>query len=130
LINAFSNYFQEVIHSEGRLKKHDDAFPYKVKQNNLHATYSCCTFIMFIESMNLSIWFSGKLSSLGSNLGKSFSGCLGRGFRGPRMERTVIVSHRGLASMLPPKVKFNRGDRIESKGGLISRGSRGPEPPT
>ena len=26
-------------------------------------------------------------------------------------------------------MKFNRGDGIESKGGLVSGGSRGPEPP-
>ena len=46
-----------------------------------------------------------------------------------RMGRSSIVSHHGLASMLPPEVKFNRGDGIESKGGLVSRGSRGPKPP-
>ena len=45
------------------------------------------------------------------------------------MERELIVSHHGLAAMMPPKVKLNQGDRIESKGGLVSGGSRGPEPP-
>ena len=45
------------------------------------------------------------------------------------MERALIVSHRGLAVMFPPKLKFNRGDGIESKGGLVLGGSRGPEPP-
>ena len=92
MINALSNYFQEVIDPEGRLKNHDDAFPCKVKQNNLHATYSCYTFIMFIASVNLLIWFSGDVSSSGSNLGKSFSRCLGIGFRGLGMERELIVS--------------------------------------
>ena len=46
------------------------------------------------------------------------------------MARALIVSHRQLASMLPPKVKFNQGDGIESKGGLLSGGSRGLGPPT
>ena len=46
------------------------------------------------------------------------------------MERALIVSHHGLASMLPPKVKFNRGDAIEPKGGLVLGGSGGLEPPT
>ena len=45
------------------------------------------------------------------------------------MARGLIVSHHGLATMLPPKVKFNRGDGMEPKGGLVSRGSGGPEPP-
>ena len=44
------------------------------------------------------------------------------------MERALIVSHGWLATMLPPKVKFNRGDGIEAKGRLISGGSRGLEP--
>ena len=63
-------------------------------------------------------------------MGKSFSGWLGKGFWGPRMERALIVSHHGLASMRPPKVKFNQVDGIESKGGLVSGGSGGLEPPT
>ena len=41
-----------------------------------------------------------------------------------------MVSHHGLAAILPPNVKFNRGDGIESKGGLFSRVSGGPKPPT
>ena len=45
------------------------------------------------------------------------------------MERESIVSHCGLDSMLPPKVKFNRGDGIEFKGGLVYGGLGGPEPP-
>ena len=45
------------------------------------------------------------------------------------MERALIVIHYGLVAMLPPKVKFNRGDGIESKGGFVSGGSGGPEPP-
>ena len=40
-----------------------------------------------------------------------------------------MVSHHGLAAILPPNVKLNRGDRIEPKGGLILGGSGGPEPP-
>ena len=41
-----------------------------------------------------------------------------------------MVSHLGLAAILPPNVKFNRGDGIEPKGGgLVSGGSGGPEPP-
>ena len=113
MINAFSNYCQEVIDPEGRLKNHDDAFPCKVKWNNLHATSSCCTFIMFITSMNLSIWFLCSISSSGSNLGKSFFGFLGKGFRGLGMERELIVSHHGLDDMLPPKVKLNWGDGMD-----------------
>ena len=57
VINAVSNYCQEVIDPRGRLKNHDDAFPCKVKHNKLHTTSSCCTFIMFIASVNLLIWF-------------------------------------------------------------------------
>ena len=45
------------------------------------------------------------------------------------MARGLIVSHHGLASILPPKVKFNQGDGIETKGGLISGGLGGLEPP-
>ena len=44
------------------------------------------------------------------------------------MERALIVSLHGLASMLPPKVKFNRGDGMEPKGGLVSGAPGGPEP--
>ena len=46
------------------------------------------------------------------------------------MARGLIVSHHGLVSILPPDVKFNQGDGIESKGGLFSGVSRGPEQPT
>ena len=45
------------------------------------------------------------------------------------MARALIVSHHGLASMLLHKVKFNREDGIVPKGGLVSRGLRGTEPP-
>ena len=51
------------------------------------------------------------------------------------MARALIVSHSWLASILPPKVKFNQGDVIEFKGGLVlggsggSGGSGGLEPP-
>ena len=41
-----------------------------------------------------------------------------------------MVSHRGLAVILPLNVKFNRGDGIESKGVLVSGGSGGLEAPT
>jgi hypothetical protein len=40
-----------------------------------------------------------------------------------------MVSHLGLATILLPNVKFNRGDGIDPKGGLVSGGSGGPEPP-
>ena len=40
------------------------------------------------------------------------------------------MSHRGLAAILLPNVKFNYGDGIEPKGGLFLGGSRGPEPPS
>ena len=66
----------------------------------------------------------------GPNLGKSFCGCLGRGFWAPGMARTLTMSHRWLGAMFPPKVKFNRGDGIEAKGGLILGGLGGPKPPT
>ena len=46
------------------------------------------------------------------------------------MARSLIVSHRGLAAMLPPKVKFNHGDGMEPKGGLVLGGLGGPEPPS
>ena len=39
------------------------------------------------------------------------------------------MSHRGLAAILPPNFKFNRGDGMEPKGGLVSGGPGGPEPP-
>jgi hypothetical protein len=42
------------------------------------------------------------------------------------MARALIASHGWLDVMLPPKVKFNRGDGIESKGVLILGGSGGP----
>jgi hypothetical protein len=129
MINAFSNYFQQVIDPDGRLKNQDYAFPYKVKQNNLHATSSRCTFIMFIESINLSIWVLGSISSSRSNLGKSLSGLLGKGFWGLEMARGLIVSHHGLAAILPPNVKFSQGDGIDPKGGLVLGGTGGPEPP-
>ena len=45
------------------------------------------------------------------------------------MARALIVRHRGLASMLPSKVKFNQGDGIEPKCGLVSGGLGGPKPP-
>ena len=45
------------------------------------------------------------------------------------MERELTVSHGWSDSMFPPKVKFNRGDGIEPKGGLIAGSSGGPEPP-
>ena len=79
--------------------------------------------------MNLSIWVLGSISSSRSNLGKSLSGFLGKGFWGTTMARGSMVSHRGLASILPPNVKFNRGDGIELKCGLVSGGLGGPEPP-
>ena len=46
------------------------------------------------------------------------------------MARGLMVSHRGLAAIFPLNVKFNRGDRIDPKGGLISGGLEGPEPPS
>ena len=111
---------------DGRLKNQDDAFPCKVKQNNLHATSSCCIFIMFIASMKLSRWVLGSNSSMGSNLGKSLSGFLGKSFWGPAMARGLMVSHLGLAAIFSPNVKFNRGDGIKPKGGLVSGGTGGP----
>ena len=40
------------------------------------------------------------------------------------------MRHHALAAILAPNVKFNRGDGIESKGGLFLEVSGGPEPPT
>ena len=40
-----------------------------------------------------------------------------------------MVSHLGLATIFPPNMKFNRGDGMEPKGGLVSGGLGGPEPP-
>ena len=40
-----------------------------------------------------------------------------------------MVSHLGLAALFPPNLKFNQGDGIEPKGGLVSGGSGGPKPP-
>ena len=42
------------------------------------------------------------------------------------MARALIVSDGWLDAMLPLKLKFNRGDVIEAKGGLVSGGSEGP----
>jgi hypothetical protein len=42
------------------------------------------------------------------------------------MERGLIVSHHGLATILPPNVKFSRGDGIDHKDRLVSGGSGGP----
>ena len=44
------------------------------------------------------------------------------------MARGLIVSHHGLAAILPPKVKFSQGDGMETKGGLVLGGSGGVEP--
>ncbi|CAF4379549.1 unnamed protein product, partial [Adineta steineri] len=52
----------------------------------------------------------------------------GKSFWGPTMTRGLMVSHHGLASILPPNVKLNRGDGMEPKGGLILGGSGGPKP--
>ena len=46
------------------------------------------------------------------------------------MARGLMVSHHGLAAILPPNVKFNQGDGIEPKGGLILGVLGGLEPPT
>ena len=46
------------------------------------------------------------------------------------LARELTMSHGWLAAMLPQKVKFNQGDGIESKDGLISRGSGGAETPS
>ena len=43
------------------------------------------------------------------------------------MERGLIVSYLGLATIFPPNVKFNQRDGMEPKGGLVSGGPRGPE---
>jgi hypothetical protein len=45
------------------------------------------------------------------------------------MARGLIASHCGLVAMLPLEVKLNQADGIDPKGGLVSRGSRGPKPP-
>ena len=44
------------------------------------------------------------------------------------MEKELIVSHGWLASMFPPKVKFNQGDGIEAKVGFVLGGLGGLEP--
>ena len=44
------------------------------------------------------------------------------------MASGLMVSHRGLAAISPLNVKFNQGDGIEPKGGLVSGGSGGLEP--
>ena len=54
------------------------------------------------------------------------SGFLGKSFWGLAIARGLMVSHLGLASIFPPNVKFNRGDGMEPKGGLVSRGPGGP----
>ena len=36
---------------------------------------------------------------------------------------------RGLAAILLPNVEFSREDGMETKGGLVSGGPGGPEPP-
>ena len=46
------------------------------------------------------------------------------------MARGLIVNHCGLATILPPKVKFNQGYGMDLEGGLVSRGTGGPEPPS
>ena len=78
--------------------------------------------------MNLSRWVLGSISSSGSNLRKSLSGFLGKSFGGPQIARGLMVNHHGLTAILPPNVKFNRGDGIESKGGLFLGVLGGPEP--
>ena len=43
------------------------------------------------------------------------------------MARALIMGHGWLVTMLPPKLKFNRGDGIEAKGGLVLGGLEGPK---
>ena len=38
------------------------------------------------------------------------------------------MSHLGLAAIFPSNVKFNRGDGIGPKGGLVSGSLGGPKP--
>jgi len=40
-----------------------------------------------------------------------------------------MMSHLELAAIFPPNVKFNRGDGMEPKGGLVLGGPGGLEPP-
>ena len=76
------------------------------------------------------IWTLGNISLSISNLGRIFYGLLGKEFWGPIMERELIVSHGWLAAMLPPKVKFNRGDGIKANAGFVLGGSGGPKSPS
>ena len=75
--------------------------------------------------MNCLIWSSSSTSLLGSNLCKGFSVDLGKGCGAPGMERASIVSHGRFAAMLPPKLKFGKGDGIEVTWGFLLGGLRG-----
>lgn len=125
-MNLVSKCFHEVIDLEARLKKHVDAFPWKVYGNNIHTTYSFYAFIILKEIMKCLIWSSSNTSLLGSNLGKSFSKELGKGCRAPGMARASIVSHGWFASMFPPNLKFCQGYGIEVTRGFVSGGPGGP----
>ena len=76
------------------------------------------------------MWYSGRTSLSGSNLGRIFFRCLGRGCWAPRMQIASTKSHGWLASMFPLELDFDRGYGIEAKGGLFSRGPGGLEPPS
>ena len=40
------------------------------------------------------------------------------------------MSHLGLVAIFPLNVKFNQGNGMKPKGGLVLGGPGGPEPPT
>jgi hypothetical protein len=52
------------------------------------------------------IWYSGNTPSSRSYFGKNFSGCLGYGCVGPRMEIESIVSQGFYATMVLEKLQI------------------------
>ena len=103
--------FQELTDIGARLKNHFVDFPWSVCGNNLLTPSSCYTLIMFKASMNCLIWYSGKTSSLGSYLGKTFCVFLGNGCVGPGMQ-IASISQGLYDAMFLEKTKISQEDEI------------------
>ena len=129
MIKVVSNCFQDVINLAARIKNHIDDFPIKVYGNNLQTTSSCFTSISLIESINCLIWSSGETSLSRSNFGRSFLGCLGKGYWAPGTSMASTTRQGQLAAILDLKLKFCLGDGIVVSGRFVLGGLGGPEPP-
>jgi hypothetical protein len=92
------NFVQLVMEPTGRLKYQVEAEFSKVYGKIIHTTSLCCTFINLISSMNFLMWSSGNPKVSGSNLGRSFSGCLGKLCNHPGIAKASLANHGWLFS--------------------------------